>query len=442
MVSGPLLNRQPSKMSESPHVSHVGPAVNAESADVTVPPSDPISLEEHDQSSPFEISDDDIRFLERLEDECTPAPLSVSYTSDGLAVLSTGSHVGVVTLPSGTQIEVTPKRSVTNLLWALQYAFDSPVESIEYETGFSAASTFFDAIAVLFLGELRTVLDRGLHREYIRKNAVREHVTGRIDVQKQLRRSMSSPTDFAIEYDEFTADSVLNRAVLTAAQSLIGLVRDPDLASRLRLQEQRLRQFVTPGPVSVDAVERIELSRLNEHYETLLDLTRTVLTREFFEDITAGSQRSLALFVNMNYIFERIVERAFRAAARDYGDLTVDGQGSIGNIVDGPHAVSMRPDVVVRRTDGTPVTVIDAKWKTGSATSADVYQLTSYILAMEADGALVYPGHRDRGGEQSSVMDEYALRSVTISTNAPVGSYNEYVDTLESSARTYLNTVL
>jgi 5-methylcytosine-specific restriction enzyme subunit McrC len=423
-------------------LSHFGPVIDPTSKDETIPPSDPISLEEHDQTVPFEIDEEDTAFLERLEEECSPAPLSVSYTSEGLAVLSTGSHVGVVTLPSGTQVEVTPKRSVTNLLWALQYAFDAPVESIDVETEFSAASTFFDAIAILFLGELRTVLDRGLHREYVRTNSVRDHVTGRIDVQRQLRRSLSAPTDFAIEHDEFTTDSVLNRAVLTATRVLIRLVRDNELASSLRVQEQRLRQFVTPSPVSVEAVERIELSRLNDHYETLIDLTRTVLTRDFFEDVSAGSQRSLALFVNMNYIFERIVERAFRAVAKEHGDMVVEGQASIQNIVDGPHAVAMRPDVVVRNTEGAPITVVDAKWKTGSVSSADVYQLTSYILAMETDGALVFPGHRDRGSEQSSVLDEYALRSITISTNAPVFSYDDYVDALESSAHEYLEEVL
>jgi 5-methylcytosine-specific restriction enzyme subunit McrC len=167
-----------------------------------------------------------------------------------------------------------------------------------------------------------------------------------------------------------------------------------------------------------------------------------VLARDFFEDVTAGSQRSLALFVNMNYIFERIVERAFRAAAKEHDDLVVEGQASIQNIVDGPHAVSMRPDVVVRDHEGAPITIVDAKWKTGSVSSEDVYQLTSYILAMETDGALVFPGHRDQGSEQSSVLDEYALRSITIPTNAPVFSYDDYVDALELSVYDYLIQVL
>jgi len=428
-------------MPDVTQIGHLGPPIEFEDTCGTVSPSDPISLDEHDASEPFEIDLRDVEFLETLDDVCETAPLDVSFTSDGKAIVQTGSYVGVLTLPSGTQIEVTPKQSLTSLLWALHYAFDSPVDSMGFETEFTAASSFFDAIGVLFLAELRSVLDQGLHRDYIRTHAVREHVKGRINVQRQLQRSSPVPTDFAVEYDEFTTDTLLNRTVLAATQLLIRLVRDDELASRLRHHEQRLRESVSVKPVSLEAVERIELSRLNDHYETLLDLARTVLAREFFEDIRAGDHRSLALFINMNEIFERLVERSFQAAAREIGNLTVEGQASIPNIVEGPHAVSMRPDVLVTRNDGTPVTVVDAKWKSDSPSSGDVYQLTSYILALETPGALVYPERQENRTAESSVMSEHSLQSVELATNAPVTSYEEYVHSLETSALQYLNEV-
>ncbi|MFC7027182.1 McrC family protein [Halomicroarcula sp. GCM10025324] len=429
-------------MAELSQISFVGSPVQTSGAVETVPPSNPLVLAEHEESDPFEISADDAAFLDRLGEVHESSPLDVSYTSDGQAIVSSGSYVGVLTLPSGVQIEVSPKQSVTRLLWALQYAFDTPVDSVGQETEFATASSFFDAIGVLFLTELKTVLDQGLHRDYVRTQAVQDNVRGRINVQRQLQRPDPTPTDFAVEYDEFTTDTVLNRAVLAAVRVLTGLVRDSELAGQLRHQEQRLRQFTTVEPVPLEAVERIELSRLNEHYEVLLDLTRTVLAREFFEDISAGTNRSLALFVNMNEVFERLVERAFRAAAKDIGGLTVEGQASIQNIIDGPHAVSMQPDVLVRHDDGTPATVIDAKWKTGARSSGDVYQLTSYILALDTCGALVYPGHSEHGGEESTVMNEYLLRSVELATNAEAPSYSDYVDVLEDSAHRYLTEIL
>ncbi len=419
---------------------HFGSTIETDTVEETKPPNDPIKLAEHDSTEPFEISSTDADFLKRVVASTSPAPFDLNHTSDGKIQIRTGSHVGIITLPSGTQIEVSPKESVTRLLWLLQYAFDTPVDSMEFETDFATASSFFDAIGILFWNELRAVLDRGLHRGYVHTQAVEEQVRGRINVQRQLQRPNPKPTDFAVDYDEFTTDTLLNQAVLAGARALIRLVGDADLTGRLRHEKQRLRQFTSPTPVSVEEVTRIELSRLNNHYEMLLELTRTVLSREFFEDITAGENRALSLFINMNDIFERVVERSFQAAAAELGGLEVEGQASIENIVEGPHAVSMRPDVVVRR-DGVPVTVVDAKWKTGSASSGDVYQLTSYILALETCGALVYPGHTDHDGKSSTVVGTHRLSSVGLATNAPALSYNDYAAALEKSAYAYLSDI-
>ncbi|MFC5367239.1 McrC family protein [Salinirubrum litoreum] len=427
-------------MSDSVTTGRLGSPIRAESGAGSNRDGDVVSLEEHDSSHPIELGQRDITFLESLDDLGQTTPLDTSFTSDGLVIIETGSHVGTITLPSGLQIEVTPKQTVTRLLWALQYAFDTPVETFDFETSFTSASSFFDALGVLFQAELQTVLDHGLHRDYTRRREIRNHVQGRIDVQRQLQRPTAVTTDFAVEYDEFTTDNLLNQTVLASLRILLLLVQNEKLSSRLKQQEQQLREFVSVEPVSMTDLRQIELSRLNDHYEALLELARLILAREFFEDVRAGERRSLALFVNMNDVFERIVERAFRAAAKNISNLQVEGQASIPNLVEGPHAVTMRPDVLVTRDDGTPVTVADAKWKTGSTSSGDVYQLTSYILALEAPGAIVYP---QTGGErkESSVMGTYPLRSIELATNPDVDTYDDYVTALEESARQYLNAI-
>jgi len=427
-------------MSDFVPIGQLGPPIQAESEDGLNRDVEVVSLEEHDSSQPIELNQKDITFLESLDDLSQTTPLEVRFTSDGLAIVETGSHVGTITLPSGLQIEVTPKQTVTRLLWALQYAFDTPVDTFDFETSFTSASSFFDALGVLFQAELQTVLDQGLHRDYTRTREIRDHVQGRIDVQRQLQRPTAVTTDFAVEHDEFTTDNLLNQAVLASLRVLLVLVQDEKLASRLKYQEQQLREFVSVEPISMADVRRIELSRLNDHYEALLELARLILAREFFEDVRAGERRSLALFVNMDDVFERIIERAFRAAAKNIANLRVEGQASIPNVVEGPHAVSMRPDVLVTRGDGTPITVADAKWKTGSTSSGDVYQLTSYILALEVPGAIVYP---QTGGErkESSVMGTYPLRSIELTTNPDVDTYDDYVTALEESAIQYLKAI-
>lgn len=170
-------------MSEFTQIGGVGPPIDDAAGDGTEPPADPLSLAEHEQSEPFEVSDADAEFLETMGERFGTSPLGVSFKRDGRVVLSSGSAVGVLTLPSGLRVEVTPKTTVTRLLWALQYAFDSPVELLDTETEFTSASSFFDAIAVLFRAELQSVFTAGLHRDYVREQSVETQVQGRIDVQ-------------------------------------------------------------------------------------------------------------------------------------------------------------------------------------------------------------------------------------------------------------------
>jgi 5-methylcytosine-specific restriction enzyme subunit McrC len=428
-------------VSEFPSIGHLGEPISPDADGETRPPNDPLVLEEHKQSEPFSVNQADAAFLETLDERFETAPLDVSFTRDGLAILETGSHVGVATLPSGLQVEVRPKRNVTRLLWLLQYAFDVPVDALDLETDFAAASSFFDAIGVLFHAELQTVLARGLHRDYTRRRKVSDSVQGRIDVQRQLQRPSPVTTDFALEYDDFSEDTLLNRSVLAALRVLRRLVRDDTLAGRLHHQQRRLEDFVTVEAVPLASVERIELSRLNDHYAVLLELTKTILAREFYDDITAGRQRSLALFVDMNTVFERLVERAFEAATREIGGLYIERQASIRNVVEGPHAVAMRPDVLITRRDGTAVTVVDAKWKDGSVTAGDVYQLTSYILALEVPGAIVYPDRAGLNPGDSVVMERFPLRSVDLATNEDVSSYDGYVEAIEDGVVRYLRSI-
>jgi 5-methylcytosine-specific restriction enzyme subunit McrC len=261
-------------------------------------------------------------------------------------------------------------------------------------------------------------------------------------VQRQLQRPSPVTTDFAVDYEKFTTDNKLNQAVLASLRVLITLVSDDELTSQLRAQERQLREFISVEPVQPATVRRIELSRLNDHYTTLLELATLVLEREFFEDIRAGTQRSLALFVNMNTVFERIVERAFRAIAHERDGLRVDGQASIPNLVDGPHSVSMRPDVLVRRAGGEPILVADAKWKSNheSPSSSDVYQLTSYILSLEVPGVLVYPGGNVK--MPPSTVEGHTLYSFAVSTDADASSYDDYVQKLEASVKQLFDKVV
>lgn len=406
----------------------------------TVPPEVPIRLEEHDRTDAFPLSYEDIQFLESLGEN--GAPLSVTHTAGDDSYIESGSYVGVAALPSGTKIEINPKETVSRLLNLLQYAMDVPTTTIKTTTELEQADTFLDAFASLFHAELKAVLAQGIRRDYRRIEAIEDTVRGRLDVQRQIQRPTPIPTDFAVEYDTFTADTVLNQAVLRATQVLTALVEDKTLSGKLSHQEMQLREFVTPTPVSLADLETIQLTRLNEHYEDLLELSRLVLSRRFFEDLTLGEQQSFGLFFNMNAMFETVVERAFTEAVENVEPAwSVDGQGKVGTLITGPHSVSMQPDFVIRDEKDEVVLVGDAKWKTGDVQAGDIYQITSYMLADNVPGVIVYPeqGMDDAPSTIRTDDEELLLRSVELPTAAGVASYQKYRNRLVSDAENIID---
>jgi 5-methylcytosine-specific restriction enzyme subunit McrC len=402
--------------------------------DRTLPPSNPIELDEHETTNPFQMSEEDIEFLQSLNAD--PKPISIEFMANGEVQLSAAEHVGVVTTPSGLQIQVTPKQTITNLLWALQFAFDIDAQTVDATTELSSARTFVDALGALYANAVEDILDQGLHRDYVRRQEVANQVRGRIDLTKQLQRSTPVPTDFEIEYDAHTADTILNQGILTASRKLVSLVNDSDIANQLDYQRNRLRKHVSKELVTPTELEQVNLTRLNQYYETALSIARIILTEDFFEDISPGERQSFALFLNMNHIFETMVERAFREASSKISNgVYVDGQASIPNLIDGSHAVSMRPDVLVSHSETGPQIVADAKWKTrDSSSSSDIYQLTSYILALETPGLIVYPQQSLSEKASSTVDEEYPLRSITLPTAAPCETYEEYKQELIDAA--------
>lgn len=400
----------------------------------------PIDLDEYDQSAPLDLSDEDKSFLEELTAD--EGPVDVTYTRDGKSRVSTSSYIGVAALPSGRRLNVTPKQTVSRLLTLLQYALNVSSTTIGKETSFSSAETFIDAFGALFTAKLRQLLTRGIRREYTRIESVETAVRGRLDVQRQLQRPTPVPTDFAVEYDTLTANTTANQAILAATQVLTRLVEGDTLAAALSRQAAQLRQTVEPAHVTPVEIEATETTRLNAYYADLLELSKLVLQRRFFEDLTAGAVTSFGLFINMNTVYEAVVERAVRVgAAQINSDWTVEGQGQLGALIDGPHSVGMQPDAVVISEKGYVIAVADAKWKTGGDNPSDVYQLTSYMLAEGVPGLLVYP-QQDATEQESVVQGEHVLRSVYLPTVADVSSATAYIDEIEEETTAQLQSIL
>jgi 5-methylcytosine-specific restriction enzyme subunit McrC len=414
-----------------------------EPADPTEQAIDEIQLSEHDEFGPLpedHLTEADERFIESEMGDGT-SPLRITYNREGRATIHSSQFVGVVALPSGLSIEIRPKAAGTNFLWLLQYSHGVDPTTVEQQTTIQQGYNFLDALAGLFEAELSEVLHQGLHRQYRRTEAVEDHLRGRLDVQRQLQRQGPFPLAFEVEYDELTEDTVINRGILRATDILAQLTDDERISEDLQRHYQLLQKRVTPAYVDAAELEGVQLNRLNDYYADLLNLTKLVLRGLFVEEIRLGSRSSFGLLVNMNHVFERAVERAAREVAAKHDGWTATGQGHLDGLIVGDHAVNMRPDFLLRDEADEVVLVGDAKWKTGSRSAGDIYQMAAYQLAHDVPGVIVYP---EQGGDrvgQSVIRGEFVLESIELPTAASADSFEGFATGLETKIEEKTNSI-
>lgn len=392
-----------------------------------------VSINEWSSSPPLELSERDLQMID-TEINASRNQLGYVHNRDGTVSLETTHYVGIISLPDGPTVEIRPKAAGGNLLSLFRYAQGIDAATIERETAVPAGREFVDALAAVFLDELKTVLRKGLFTEYQRTGGTEDHLRGQLDIQQQIQRQGTTGTQFECSYDELTADTTANRAILYATSVLAQLTVDSGLSRSLRRHRDRMRRQVTLTPVDAHSIEQIELSRLNEHYTDVLRLAELVIRGLFIENFVSGDRPTFAILMDMNHVFEAVVERAAREAISEHTGWTVEGQAQVrGLITGGKYPVRMRPDFVVRDESGTVQLVGDAKWKVGRPSQSDIYQLTAYQLADDVPGLLIYPHQGGSTATQYTVRERFPLQLIELPTDAETASYGEFVETLRST---------
>jgi 5-methylcytosine-specific restriction enzyme subunit McrC len=403
-----------------------------------------IQLTEYESTPYRELSDTALASLRTDVNRDGVERIRATFNADGAVSLTATQYVGVIALRDGPTIEIRPKAAGTHLLHLLRYAQGVMTTTIDEEVSLQAGNRFIDAIGYLFDSELTAILDRGLHSEYQRVNKAEKQLRGRLDVQRQLQQQQHPILAFECDYDELTTDTVINRAILYATTVLLRLVRDSNLRKSLQRHQHVLRRQVTLTAVEPSALERIELTRLNDHYGDIIRLTKLVLQSHFVREFRGGGRESFSLLVDMNRIFEQVVERAMRSAVRKRPGWSVDAQHSSTNLVESDkHTVTIRPDILIRDDVGQVRSIGDAKWKLGSPSNSDFYQLASYQLAFDSPGLLLYPEQNGTVSSKNTIAGGHTLHLVEMPTRheeASVG-YEAYISEIEESAQDALNSI-
>ncbi|MDF9748220.1 McrC family protein [Natrinema salsiterrestre] len=399
-----------------------------------------IELAEHETSHPLDLPE---AVLETIDSKLNRSKhrLTYEYTADGQVRLRTSSYVGLVSLPEGTQVRIRPKAAGGNFLRLLLYAQGASSATIDSTVEALSGDLFLDAIGALFLERLEELIQRGLGKDYRTQESRESHLRGRLDVQRQLSRGDVVTTQFDVEYQELTHDTVPNQAVLYATHLLTQLVDEQSLQGSLRQREQQLRRDVTLRPVPLSELDAVHLDRRTQYYEDILRLAELVIQSTFVDNFRSGTRETYGMLVNMNRIFEATVERA-ACDALEGTAWTMDAQSRLDRLVTGGNpSINMYPDFVISDPNGNLELVGDAKWKTGRPSQSDIYQLTSYQLADDVPGLLLYPSQDGSVETEYRVDDRLPLHLRELPTGADVSNFSSFANRLSDVLKQELEAV-
>ena len=257
-----------------------------------------------------------------------------------------------------------------------------------------------DLICLLLAEEARSVIRRGVIRDYRELEDSVGVLRGRLRHRDQMARRYNQVQTLECRFDEYDAD-VADNQLLAAGLSAARLVaKAPAIARTCAQLAEVLLSVCSPETSDPGWYGRvIRYTRRNQHYRAGHELATLILGGHGVSDLFLLRGQGVGTFLlDMNAVFEVFIQRLATEALAS-SDYSVTSQQRLRAVIRddlrGKPYSQIVPDLVVEAVrDGTRVP-IDVKYKRydqRNISSADIYQTFMYAFALARPGALPRAG--------------------------------------------------
>jgi 5-methylcytosine-specific restriction enzyme subunit McrC len=367
-----------------------------------------ITLNEWESCEPAEgnllyrISLDSSKARETAKKLSRSGCIKILNLQEGLSI-STTSYVGTISLGNVT-ITIMPKLQGIPLIKLLRYAYGmhdlNLMDRTRAQTGHEA---FQDLIITELLREIRTLLNSGLHRDYLRSEELLANPRGRINIQGIASHNTAATAELPCIHHPRSFDCDANRILFGGLILSSRLTSDAYLRSDCRRLTDLFAGEIHTPELSRELLRKFlwNDNRILQSYipaakliSMLLDGIGTVLVEE-------GNPLEIQGFLfDMNIFFQWLLSRFLHENVRGY---TIMDEYSLKDIMayqldrnpQRRKAPTPRPDFIVQ-SRGICKSVLDAKyrdiWNHGLPRNM-LYQLAIYSLSrLSSEGAtILYP---------------------------------------------------
>jgi 5-methylcytosine-specific restriction enzyme subunit McrC len=361
-----------------------------------------------------------------LNPEVEKSYFSVSLKARALT-LKARSLVGLVPLNERVSVFIQPRVDIGNLTHVVEVS-EQPGKALSiirgYETDADWRDSLLDLYASTILRHLETIAQRGLWREYERREGRSSFPHGRILVNRTTQLAARGIHHAAyISWFERTADTQANRclkyAVWLLAQRYLAL--SPGESGSRKLWGQLNAVYPTLSDAALDHERRFlgdgyvrgsrALPTLRDYYREALDVAVAIIEgRGVLYDGADGGVAMPSLAFDMDKVFEGYVRNVIKLAAASEGwGVTVHNADTekIAQLplFDTKTKRMATPDVVLLRRGNVPALIGEIKNvpRSGEPERGAIEQAVTYALRYRTRQVVIFTPCRE---EQSSLLEE------------------------------------
>lgn len=343
--------------------------------------------------------------------------------------LKASGYIGHIPLDDGRSVHIQPKVRLSNVFRMLDYAYGlSSIEFLDQAYQADSLAEYYEYLASVLARRTVHRTQMGLYREYLEQEDRLPYLTGRLNMQRHLRKPWDTVVDCS--YQIHTADIVHNQ-LLAWTLFVIGrsALNRPRVARVVRRAYQRIRGSVSLKSFGASDCIGRQYNRLNLEYRQLHAICR------FFLDNTGPTHevggRAMAPFlINMSSLFELFVAEWLDRRMPPHLNLKAQAPAYIYYA---DKRIEFKIDLVIEDSEtGQTMCVLDTKYKQDTEpASADLQQVIAYAKLRQCSrGVLIYPQRVE--GTKHYKADDIALWAMGF----PLGG------DLEGAGQTFLSDLL
>lgn len=356
-----------------------------------------------------DLSDNDFKNLEnfilhtRSKSSDNSEIMEISYRKGVGKLITAKNYVGVISLKSGTVIEILPKicknsdtdvdKSKEILLKMLSTVCNIPYKSVHTANMKSNNCNIFEVFIKIFIDEVFAVAKRGLKSGYVTRQDNLNVFKGRIKFSEHIRHNHSHRERCFSEFDEFDIDIPENKLIKSTLLFLYGKTTSQknkmNLCHLLNLFEN-----VSESANYGNDFLKCTSDRNMKDYNNVMIWCRIFLNKSNFS-VYSGTEEAFAMLFPMEKLFEEYVTRLIKKelSSDDYIIIAQDNRYTLfdelkinNKPADSKMLFRLKPDIVVEHKETHNVCIFDTKWKilsdeadkNYSITSQDMYQMLAY----------------------------------------------------------------